>query len=217
MDDDEALRLNSLHRFRKHSPRLLLEEYSHCEVPAGCGGVVLRWVDPQAGTPAIVRTAVAAKITLWLDGVQIDSSRIDLCAGAHTLSIELDEIVRPRGARLAAMIGRERPATLLLSIVRALARDDRAREPAVVLLCSSAGSNWRVTGDRPPPDWTAPEFDASGWPVARVVELDAGQAEDWRAQQLQEHGAVPLGLPIDHAWIRVRFEVPALQIEEREP
>ena len=37
--DSEALRLNTLNRFRKHSPRLLLEEYSHCEVPAGCGGV----------------------------------------------------------------------------------------------------------------------------------------------------------------------------------
>jgi hypothetical protein len=36
------LRLNSLSRYTKRSPEYVLEEHSHCEVPAGCGGVVLR-------------------------------------------------------------------------------------------------------------------------------------------------------------------------------
>ncbi len=32
------LNLNSLSRFSKKSSTMILEVYSHCEVPAGCGG-----------------------------------------------------------------------------------------------------------------------------------------------------------------------------------
>lgn len=202
MDDDEALRLNTLHRFRKHSPRLLLEEYSHCEVPAGCGGAVLRWVDPQAGTPVIVRVFAEAKISSWIDGAPLDSSRFDLRAGSHTLALELDEIARPQRA------------ILLLSIVRALGRDHLARGDSLVLLSSRPTSSWRLTGERPSGSWTAPEFDDRSWAVPVAIELDAEQRDDYRLRQLQEHGAVPLALPPSHAWIRVRFEIPALQVEE---
>ena len=213
MDEDEALRLNTLHRFRKHSPRLLLEEYSHCEVPAGCGGVVLRWVDPGMGTPAIVRSYVQAQIALWLDGAPLDSGRVDLRAGVHTLALELTKIVPPSHTRLASLLRRRRPAALLLSIVRALARDHAAATP-LVLLTSQVGRAWRVTGEQPPDGWTAPEFDDSAWPVAQPAELDAELHEPWRAQQLQGHGALPIALPPDRAWIRVRFEVPELRVEE---
>jgi hypothetical protein len=37
------LSLNSIDRYRKRSNRLILEEHRSCELPAGCGGVVLRW------------------------------------------------------------------------------------------------------------------------------------------------------------------------------
>jgi hypothetical protein len=43
--------LNSLDRFRKHPGQLVLEEHGHCEVPAGCGGVVLRWRNPNPSPP----------------------------------------------------------------------------------------------------------------------------------------------------------------------
>ena len=48
MSDRDDLRLNELQRYRKTSSRLALEVHSHCEVPAGCGGVVLRWRRPGA-------------------------------------------------------------------------------------------------------------------------------------------------------------------------
>lgn len=215
MDEDEALRLNTLHRFRKHSPRLLLEEYSHCEVPAGCGGVVLRWVDPGAGTPAIVRSFVQGRIALWIDGAPLDSGRVDLRAGAHTLAIEITEIVAPTQSRVESILRRRRPAALVLSIARALARDYEA-EPPVVLLTSQVGRAWRVTVEQPPEDWTSAEFDDSQWPVAQPAELDPAQREMWRAEELRRYGAVPIALPADRAWIRVRFEVPELQLEEPE-
>ena len=63
--------LNSLERFRKRSPRLLLEQYDSCEVPAGCGGVVLRWRDPHAARPVVVSAAGGtggpAVVGLWSD------------------------------------------------------------------------------------------------------------------------------------------------------
>ncbi|HLT35491.1 MAG TPA: hypothetical protein VK034_04375, partial [Enhygromyxa sp.] len=202
VDDDEALRLNTLHRFRKHSPRLLLEEYSHCEVPAGCGGVVMRWVDPGVGIPAIVRSFVDGEISLWLDGRQLDSARVDLRAGSHTLALT---IVPERKSRLAGVFGRRRTSSaLLLSIVRALGRDQPDGELAIVLLSSGARFNWRISQRDPGPDWTAPEFDDSAWATPQTAELDGEQGSSWRAQQLQRHGAQPLALPAGPAWLRVR-------------
>jgi hypothetical protein len=51
---DHKLKLNGLSRYTKQSPRLVLEEYSHCEVPAGYGGVVLRWRNPDQPLPMLV-------------------------------------------------------------------------------------------------------------------------------------------------------------------
>lgn len=209
ISEEEALRLNTLHRFRKHSPRLLLEEYSHCEVVAGCGGVVLRWVDPHAGIPAIVRSLVPAKLELWLDGAPLDSGHIDLRAGRRTLALELTEI----GSHTASRIGRGRPSALLLSIVRSLGRDHRGT-PAI-LLSSLPGPMWRVTSEQPPPDWITPEFDDSRWPEAQRAELDEGQREQWGVRQIQACGAVPIALPADRAWVRVHFEVPEFAREEQ--
>jgi hypothetical protein len=207
VDDEEALRLNNLHRFRKHSPRLLLEEYSHCEVPAGCGGAVLRWVDPRVGTPAIVRTFAEAEIALWLDGAPLESGRVDLSAGTHVLALALDKIVPPK---------RSRPAPLLLSIVRGLGQDREDAEHAIVLLASSISSGWRITGEPPPGNWFTPEFDDSTWSVPEGRELDVEQRESWRARQLEGHGAIALALPATHAWVRVRFQVPERHIPEGE-
>jgi len=54
MSSDD-LRLNSLDRFRKSKSGLTLEVYSSCEVPAGCGGAVLRWRRPGAPIMVCVR------------------------------------------------------------------------------------------------------------------------------------------------------------------
>jgi hypothetical protein len=86
--DDDDLRINTLHRFAKHSPRLILEEYSHCEVPAGCGGVVIRWLDPVVGLPASLRM-IGPRATLWLDGVEVATSRLPIQPGVHVLAAEV--------------------------------------------------------------------------------------------------------------------------------
>ncbi len=55
---DRELRLNSIDRYVKRSPHFVLEEHGHCEVPAGCGGVVLRWLNPA--------TTVPVRLELWV-------------------------------------------------------------------------------------------------------------------------------------------------------
>ncbi|MFX0095185.1 MAG: hypothetical protein ACFFBD_25855, partial [Candidatus Hodarchaeota archaeon] len=62
------LRLNSLSRYSKKSARLILEEYSHCEIPAGCGGVVLRWIDPREKVYFNLERVICGSYEIFLDG-----------------------------------------------------------------------------------------------------------------------------------------------------
>src|SRR5947209_16619792 len=76
-------RLNSLDRFRKQPGRLVLEEHGHCEVPAGCGGVVLRWRNPFAALPLTVHLYSPAEVTWLVDGNKPPTARVDLAPGTH--------------------------------------------------------------------------------------------------------------------------------------
>ena len=71
--DERELRLNSI-RFDKQSPRLTLEEHSHCEVPAGCGGVVLRWRQ-RTTIPLEIWLHVVGEFQAFLDGKSLISGR----------------------------------------------------------------------------------------------------------------------------------------------
>src|SRR5262245_50720143 len=86
--EDDDLRLNTLHRFAKHSPKLVLHEYGHCEIPAGCGGLVMRWYDPTTGSPALIRVDVNnAEASCWLDGELLTTSLAHLRAGPHVIAV----------------------------------------------------------------------------------------------------------------------------------
>ena len=87
-DDSAGLRLNRLHRFKKTSARLALEVHSHCEVPAGCGGVVLRWraVDEPVGVRFFVQLG-RKDFTATVDGAALTEMRTTLSPGAHVLTL----------------------------------------------------------------------------------------------------------------------------------
>ncbi len=91
-DEREDLRLNTLHRFAKRATRLVLEEHSSCEVPAGCGGVVLRWRDPAAGIDVSVRLSTLGRAALWIDGAPTQGSQATLAPGAHVLAFRVTEL-----------------------------------------------------------------------------------------------------------------------------
>src|SRR5712691_2450458 len=84
--------LNSLERFRKQPGRLVLEEHGHCEVPAGCGGVVLRWRNPFAALPVTIHLYTPVKAACFLDGAELPSGRPDLTPGPHVATIHLENV-----------------------------------------------------------------------------------------------------------------------------
>src|SRR5213075_3290995 len=87
------LKLNPL-RYTKQSSSLVLEQHSHCEVPAGCGGVVLRWRDPT-NIPLEVDLYLEGKASFAIDGVPTKSSRPLVAIGAHVLSFAVEKRTSP--------------------------------------------------------------------------------------------------------------------------
>lgn len=203
--------LNSLERFRKRSPGLVLEQHSHCEVPAGCGGVVLRWRDPRAARPLCVHVYTSGKSECWIDGEPLARGRAELAPGRHVLAIAVE-----RGARARLL----RAALLDPEGVRA---HGPAGVEVPIRVLSSADRSWKATLAPPPEGWQAPELDDSGWEALAAcrmpeVRWDAPGAYQWRA--CEEAGASGLGfasLPPGEGeygpvWVRKAFEVPTPRV-----
>ncbi|HEU4734652.1 MAG TPA: hypothetical protein VFT22_42465 [Kofleriaceae bacterium] len=191
MTEDDDLRINRLHRFAKHSPRLVLHEYSHCEVPAGCGGVVLRWTDPAQGVPvSIALTTLKGTGKTWLDGSPLASSRTLLTAGWHVLAFHLR---------------RDDPSRLWFSI-GALPDADPDRD-----LIHQGTPVYRQAALAPADGWTAPGFDDTGWSAPVLVGPEIGvPADPWERMALDR--ARRCGQPVfafsERAlWVRVTFAV----------
>jgi hypothetical protein len=193
-------RLNSLDRFRKQPGRLVLEEHSHCEVPAGCGGVVLRWVNPRATVSLNLHLYAPAQATCWLDGVQVRMSKIDLTPGQHVLAIALEQADLSAGLLMVAAVMDPRPL-------------DR---PAFEVLSAGDGT-WKYALAPPDEEWARVGFEDAGWPVLRAVPNPSLRREDFGSsacRRCAERGAACLGLgappaPRGNIWVRKVFEVPA--------
>ncbi len=186
---DRELRLNSVDRYVKSSPQYVLEEHGHCEVPAGCGGVVLRWRNPSAAVPVRVRTRVlgAAEWGVSVDGTRLRTSRPLLPPGGHVLTI-------------AVLTDAEVPVRLLLRMV---ADGGDRRE----LASTSSPDAWRWTAVEPPDEWTYPRFDDSAWPVAARGELTAEERDDYSVRSLTQEGILPITVPVvaERLWLRTTF------------
>jgi hypothetical protein len=183
---DDDLRLNSLDRFAKTSPRFILEEHSHCEVPAGCGGVVLRWIDPAAGLPVLLDVFHAATATLAIDGAVVTTSRVLLAPGRHVLSLEFPALPDARRG-LFILAGR-------LTI-------QNERYASRVLVRSIGDGSWLFVTGAAPAGWTtAPELPAPGPRVAALVARRLAKPQErghgrYLFERACEHGGNPIGVP----------------------
>jgi hypothetical protein len=206
-------RLNTVDRFRKHPGRLVLEEHGHCEVPAGCGGVVLRWRNPLAGLPLTVHLYAPVTAGCFIDGKQLQTTRIDVAPGRHVLAVVLDGVELAAAVLLVAATFEPRSSPRTLP-------SDPVERPLKVL--SAADGTWKFSLDAPADDgWKTPDFDDAAWPaLAPAADADkVSQATDaYQGRHCAHLGAEPLGIPprklkpvTGTIYIRKSFIIPAPQ------
>lgn len=202
MSDQDDLRLNELNRYRKTSSKLALEVHGSCEVPAGCGGAVLRWRRPGANIGLVLLSYVKGlSHGPWIDGQRLTEQRISVAPGEHTLALIVD---KP---------GKEGFLLLRLGLQPLIAS---ALRPEVV---SQADGRWRVMTQEPPAGWLEPGFDDSGFqPLVAAQVPQPSDTQKWTWQMLKDK-AQGLGLPSDssgdwlswsavpRAWVRWTFRV----------
>ena len=206
--DERELRLNSLSRYVKASPQFILEEHGNCEVPAGCGGVVLRWRNPKTGIPFNMRLYSPGKCQLYVDGTIPSSSRPVLPFGRHALAF----VVSGFDPEFTVLIfnGVGEAAGDMHSQTLA----DMTRE-AEVLVRTAPDGTWLYTSSEPNDDaWMLPGFDDGGWSAMRRCDpppIAEGEDRRYQLDSLTRTGAENLGIrgSVARVWIRKVFDIPA--------
>lgn len=192
MADDP--RINRLDRYRKESDRLILEEHS-----AGCGGIILRWRNPDDGIPIRLEAAAPVEPEFFLDGQPLTSRRFVAKTGPHLFAVRLR--LRRREPRWFGSIA-----------FRDVVYGEEGHNEVVQGL-STADDGWSLrvagddAGDRTTPDWALPAFDASDWQKPQETSLpDEEDYGHWRYRMLAMRGAKIFELPsTEEVWIRKPF------------
>ena len=201
MIDDDDLHVNTLHRFAKHSDKLVLEEHSHCEVPAGCGGVLIRWRNPDVSVPVILYLAGPGRCHVYVDGTLMHSGRMELVFGTRTLLFHItqigeqgapeDDTDQADGPRLFAAVAR-----------RADLHQGHEPGPLVPGLQTTDDGSWLVTVTNPASAAASP----GDWRPLLTADESAAIPEShrWAFQRAREHGAGTLVLPADsdELWVQ---------------
>lgn len=200
MDDDEVFRVNALSRFSKKS-RLVLEAHSHCEVPAGCGGVVLQWSSPDDGAPIAVRVLSPFSLSeLYLDGARVTGSRVRRPAGPRTVAMMLSE-------------GREKVAAPWVMVQLTRHVEPGANE-RIAAACSGT-AEWRFSAEAPPSDWASAGFNDAAWRPLGATRVELSTLNAWQRpgfQELLDEGTRPLAFAVaPRVWLRARFLLPEVR------
>jgi hypothetical protein len=208
------LKLNSLGRYTKNSTGLVLEVHGHCEVPAGCGGAVLRWRNPDTGLVFLIRVYANGPYEFWIDGAKPSSGRPVISYGNHAIAMAVSELT-PGSVAIAVAVIHDEDSF----------HHPRTSQPSgrKVEILSTPDGTWRYT-TTPPSDaaWMDPAFDDSSWTVMASFQAPAFGEKDMRRYRLRsvlETGATCLGItgPSPVAWIRKAFTIvkdPSLKTED---
>lgn len=214
---DRNLKLNGLSRYTKQSPRLVLEEYGHCEVPAGCGGVVLRWRQPDQPIPMRVRffSGNGTHEYQGIDGTDTRfSSKVLVSYGTHTLSF----ILRDVDPQFACVL---LTGTFDADYLRIL------QPQGDTMILSLPDGSWTYTLEAPTDAaWQHPDFDDTGWllmsekPVIAHSPMYGDNIAYWTQDKL-DLGAKPLGIDVAsslaqrvNTWIGRSTLIPAVFIRK---
>ncbi len=184
MSEADDLKLNTLERFSKKSDHLTLEEHGHCEVPAGCGGVILRWYNPSSALPVLFHVFNTSPAKGFINGVPMESSRPLVPPGPVVLAFEFKTAPLLQGL---FMFGGVRSPDLNM------------RNRSQVLVRSGGDGAWRFTLSRPQEGWTLPDFDASSWGELVERSLAPPSKDEYHRRAAYDHlreiGAQPIGIP----------------------
>ena len=191
---DRDLRLNSVSRYSKESSRLVLEEHSSCEIPAGCGGVVLRWFNPLRALPLEFRMYVKGDVKFALDGNVLKSARPLVDYGEHVVSFVVSRYKLNEGFLMFA-------ATVESKAKAAPALKEKSVSDNEFI--SDGDGSWKYTLNEPSDDsWMTTGFDDRHWQtlVLRTVTKpsEKGSGAYWLDKML-ELGAKGLGME-DIGW-----------------
>lgn len=205
MGSKRDLVVNELDRYAKRSDRLVLEEYSHCEVPAGCGGAILRWIDPQEALPLQLRLWTTGKAEVFFDGAPTRSARVEVRTGAHVLAVRLSprEGAPPEIALALCYSDKERSTDT----------SEPSRSASIgrkIAVLSGAGATLLATPKAPASEaWKEVGFDDSGWVSLTPVKTPAAEERDWHLRLVREAGArvVGHGSLKGTLWVRCAFDV----------
>lgn len=204
---ESDLKLNNFSRYSKKSTQFTLEVHDHCEVPAGCGGVVLRWISPQRTIPVCMWLYTPGTAQFFMDGAKPRSSRPLLEYGEHVIAISI------KGVSLAHGI--------LMFAASNLVPNEHCKmtgpPPKPFSVVSALDGSWKYSLDEPgDEEWKELAFDDSGWlamvekPVASPDKLRS----NYQYERLIESGAASLAVPGQgflsrvskrSAWVRKRF------------
>ena len=195
---DQDLKLNGLSRYAKQSPRLVLEEYSHCEVPAGCGGVVLRWRNPDQPIPMVVR--------FFSGNGRLDYQGLD-GADMHFRP----KLFVPYGAHALTFIIRDVDPKFAIVLLAAKLDEQYARilqpEGDTTLLSLPDGT-WKYILEAPDGDaWQQADFDDHDWLPMTEKRINArskqyGSDIGYWTQDKLDLGAKPLGIDMRSSLMR---------------
>jgi hypothetical protein len=150
---ERDLKLNAI-RSVKQSPNLVLEEHSHCEVPAGCGGVVLRWRQ-RSQVPVQFWLHTAASKTVYLDGKVLTSGRPLVGPGEHVLALHFARVDPGEAVLMATCFNDEKQSIH----TKFTPPNDRTFR-----MLSLADGTWKSTTEALLDDsWMRPGYDDSAW------------------------------------------------------
>lgn len=200
--------LNSLDRFRKRSPNLILEQHGSCEVPAGCGGVILRWRNPRATRPVRFHIYASGKLKAWVDGEPLTRGSVDLAPGPHVLALEIS------GGDLSR---------LLRAVIEHDTDGISAHGPVEIELpvrsLSQPDGTWKAVLGPPGEGWQKVGFAEDGWQALEegtIPQPAHSEEGSYQWSHCVQAGAAGLcvagGDGRGGVWVRKAFEVPAPRV-----
>jgi hypothetical protein len=201
------LKLNSLSRYSKQSSRLTLEEHGHCEIPAGCGGVVLRWRNPES-IPVQIHFHTHGKVDFFLDGKQPVSNLALLSYGEHVLAFRISQSLTARfqpNQGLLMFAGFYDEKQMNIKVI--------GNSQKNIYILSKPDDSWKYSLSKPANDsWLYAGFDDSAWTPMEFKSLPKpkkNEIGDYHLTHLKGLGAQGLGITKRHlgktVWIRKSF------------